>query len=215
MRITGRTHITPRGGVDKARLNSAQHQSWMEAGDQYEPIRTTHAAAFRKEPRQVADVIEHETCENAMKRAIRKWQSLCQIVRDEPNAIPARLATRLDHHPLAEVHRRDPRASRSQADRMPACSAPEIDDVRPANVTEQVGEISLFQHDERIGLVVVDLGPAVIAFLRRERLDRLARFDPRITFQAPGPHPSLIPDLMRVHCLQDRLLWSTWRTWSV
>src|SRR5437016_5321043 len=106
MRITGRTHITPRGGVDKARLNSAQHQSWMEAGDQYEPIRTTHAAAFRKEPRQVADVIEHETCENAMKRAIRKWQSLCQIVRDEPNAIPARLATRLGHHPLAEVHRR-------------------------------------------------------------------------------------------------------------
>jgi hypothetical protein len=64
------------------------------------------AFALVRQPRQVADVIEHETCENAMKRAIRKWQSLCEIVRDEPDAIPARLATRLGHHPLAEVHRR-------------------------------------------------------------------------------------------------------------
>src|SRR6266403_2561523 len=164
MRATGRTNITPRGRVDKTRLNAAQHQSWMEGGDQDESIRTTHAAAFRKEPRQVADMIEYETHENAMKRAIRKWQCLCEIVRDEPNAIPARLATRLGHHPLAEVHRRDPRASRSQADRMPTCAAPEIDDIQPANVTEQIGEVPFFQDDERIGLVVVDLGPAVIAF---------------------------------------------------
>ena len=67
---------------------------------------------------------------------------------------------------------------------MPAGAATEVNDVEIVNIAKQAGKMPFFQHDKRIVLVVVDSRPAIVAFLRREMLDRLARFGPRFEFYA-------------------------------
>jgi len=66
----------------KPRLNPTQHERRMENRDEHEPFGAAYPAALSEERGLVTDMIEHQTAQYAVERAIRKWQPSRQIVKE-------------------------------------------------------------------------------------------------------------------------------------
>ena len=87
---------------------------------------------------------------------------MVQVVLDEIDTGPARLATGLAQHSLGKIDCRHRGASGCQPNRMPARATAQVQDRLPAHVTDGASDAWLLQGSERVAIVIVDLRPLIV-----------------------------------------------------
>src|SRR5712692_5767008 len=172
VRVAGGTNFAAGGGDDEARLNALQHEGGMKDGDEHESVAATHAPALREERGDVTDVVEHETAQHAIEATVGKGQPSRQIVGDELDPLPARLAAGPGHHPVTEIQSGDPRSEGGQTEGMAARATSEIRDREITNISKEGRQVLLLEQDERVVFRIVDVRPAVVTLFGGQMLDR-------------------------------------------
>ena len=86
---------------------------------------------------------------------------------DKGNGSGAGLGAGALEHGFGEINGGDARAGGSPSERMAARAAADVRHRQPGQVASQRADVLLLQRNQRVVLVVVELGPAVIAGLGR------------------------------------------------
>ena len=108
-------------------------------------------------------MFQHQPADHRVEPALRKRQSVAQVVNGELDGRSARFAAGLGEHPVGEVHGRDGGAPGRQPERMASCAAAQIENFQPAHVADGRPDDRLLQPQERVPVMVVHGSPAVIA----------------------------------------------------
>ena len=137
----------------------------MHPGDDRAAARLQHAARLAEERVEVPQVLQDEAAHHPVEGAVREGQPLVQVVDEEAHPLRSRLRPGLLHHARREVHRGHRGPGGGEPQRVPPGAAAEVEDGEPRDVAERLAHDRLLEADERVLLVVVDLGPAVVALL--------------------------------------------------
>ena len=138
----------------------------MHDRDDNEAVVTTHPAQFREESLHVAHMVEDQTRDHAVEGSRFEGQRPRSVLVDESHRAGARFRTRLSEHPFREVDAGDAGSRRRKSHRVTSRPAAHIEKIEAAHVAESAFHLGRFDDDQRIQLVVIDLRPAVVTFLR-------------------------------------------------
>src|SRR5262249_24597092 len=139
-----------------------------------EAVRPADAPHLAEQPAQVADVVQHQPEDDAVEGAAGERQRAGKVVEAEVHGLGPRLGPGALEHRLGEINRADAGAGGGEPQRVPAGATAEVEDRPPAHAAEQAIDPRLLQGDEWVLVLVVDLGPAVVAGARRQ-IDRGGR----------------------------------------
>jgi hypothetical protein len=120
-------------------------------------------ARLAKERRRRPQVLQHQSAHHQVERRIRERQRLVQVVHEEAYGRCVRLAPRLRQHALREVDGGDARAGRGEPLGVAAGAAAEVQHRAPPDVAQRLAHDGLLERRQRVRVVIVDDGPAVVA----------------------------------------------------
>ena len=113
---------------------------------------------------EIPEVLEDESAHHRIERRVPERQRLVQVVGDEADVAGGDPRPGLLQHPRREVDRRGPGARLDEPRGVPAGSASQVQHVPPPRVAERFADAWLLQGLQRVGIVVVDRRPPIVAF---------------------------------------------------
>jgi hypothetical protein len=128
--------------------------------------RLEDAVGLGEEPAQLAQVLQDQPADDQVELG-RERQRPVQVVDDEPDRLRARLAAGLGQHPRGEVHGRDGGARRGQPQGVTARAAAQVEHGQAPHVADGRPHRRPFQTLQRVAVVIVDGGPAVVTVADR------------------------------------------------
>src|SRR5262249_2847859 len=115
--------------------------------------------------REIDDVIQDKTTEDAVECAGIEGKRLRDIVFYESDQVCSSFGSGLSEHARGEVQSGHLAAKLRELDRVSSCSATNIQDGQPRDVAEHPCNVRFLEDDERVAVFLVDLRPTVVAFL--------------------------------------------------
>lgn len=168
--------------VGKARLAPAQEHCRVHRGYDGAAGRAQNPMGLGEERVEIAEVLEDESAHHRIERCVPEGQRLVQVVGDEADVAGSDPLSGLLQHRRREVDRRDPRARLDEPRGVPAGSASEVQHFLPSRVAERFANAWPLQGWQRVGIVIVDRRPPIVA---------LAHPGERIMFAG---HSARLPD---------------------
>ena len=135
----------------------------MHRGHHRVPVRPQHATHFGEERSRIPQVLEDQTAHHGIEPRVAERQRIMQVVNHETRAPGWDLAARRCEHSRREVDRGDAGSGRGQPGGVPAGPAAEIQHVTAADVAERLADARFLQGRQRIGVMVVNVRPPVVA----------------------------------------------------
>jgi hypothetical protein len=126
-------------------------------------VRPQNPVRFGKEQPKIPNMFQNQAADDEVEFSITKRQRLVQVMYDKTNRRRVHLFVSFRQHPCREIHGRHLCPRRRKPKSVPSRAATKIQHRSAMHVSSSSLHVGFFQRRKRVGVVIVNRRPAIIA----------------------------------------------------